>query len=399
MFDFFRRRGRREPEPTPEPEQVEEQPESEGRAEEPDDATATLEPVDEEAAEAVDTLAAEDEEIVVAPDVDIFEGEAGPDQIEQPVEKPSFFQRFNPFRAALSRTRRGFFGNILALFRRRGNLDDDFWDELEELLITADVGAALSDEILLAVKKRVRDERISEPAGVQQVLEDELVEILGEETAPLAKVEPMTTVMVIGVNGVGKTTSIAKLSKLLKDQGERIMLAAADTFRAAAVDQLKVWAERVGVPVISHQEGADPGAVAFDALQAGRARRCSYVIIDTAGRLHTKHNLMEELRKVRRVVQKVDSEAPHEVLLVLDAVTGQNAILQAKTFSEAVGVTGIVVTKLDGTAKGGAVFAIRRELGAPIKFVATGEKLGDLAPFDARAFVRALFESDEDEAE
>ncbi len=323
-------------------------------------------------------------------------GEAVEAPLEQPAEKPSFFARINPFRRPLERTRMGFFARIRDLFRGGMQIDDSLWAELEELLITADVGAALTEEILEGVKARVRDERLREPAQVEQALEDELVAMLGIDPVPLVKVEPMTTIMVIGVNGVGKTTSIAKLSYRLKGEGQRLMLAAADTFRAGAVEQLKVWAERVGVPVISHQEGADPGAVAFDAMQAGTARRCDYVIIDTAGRLHTKHNLMEELRKIKSVVQKVDAEAPHEVLLVLDAVTGQNAILQAKTFAGTIGLTGIIVTKLDGTAKGGAVFAIRRELGAPIKFVATGEKLEDLAPFDARTFVRALFDTDEE---
>jgi fused signal recognition particle receptor len=197
---------------------------------------------------------------------------------------------------------------------------------------------------------------------------------------------------VVGVNGVGKTTSIAKLARFLTNKRHRVLIAAGDTFRAAAVEQLKVWGERLGVPVISHDYSADPGAVVFDAMEAGRARGMDDVIIDTAGRLHTKFNLMEELKKIQRVAQKVDPTAPHEVLLVLDATSGQNALLQARSFREAVGITGVILAKLDGTAKGGVAFAIRRELGVPIKFVGTGEKLENFAPFDADDFVDALFE-------
>jgi len=215
----------------------------------------------------------------------------------------------------------------------------------------------------------------------------------GSEGIGLVEVSPGPRVIeVVGVNGVGKTTSIAKLARFLESNRRRVLIAAGDTFRAAAVEQLKVWGERLNVPVISHDYSADPGAVVYDAIEAGRARRMDDVIVDTAGRLHTKFNLMEELKKIQRVAQKVDPTAPHEVLLVLDATSGQNALLQARAFREAVGVTGVILTKLDGTSKGGVAFSVRRELGVPIKFVGTGEKVEDFAPFDPRSFVEALFE-------
>jgi fused signal recognition particle receptor len=219
-----------------------------------------------------------------------------------------------------------------------------------------------------------------------------LLDLLGgSDTEGLRRHEPMTSIMMVGVNGVGKTTSIAKLTRYLQEQHQSVIIAAGDTFRAAAVEQLSIWGDRLGVPVISQTSSADPGAVVYDAMQAGLARGMNYVIIDTAGRLHTKFNLMEELKKVQRVAQKVDPTAIHEVLLVLDATSGQNALEQTRVFGEAVGVTGVILTKLDGTAKGGVAFAIRRRLNVPIKFVGTGEKVGDFALFDAKEFVGALF--------
>jgi fused signal recognition particle receptor len=252
--------------------------------------------------------------------------------------------------------------------------------------------------VLDDLKRRAQEERMRSPREVQEALEAELVRLLGASQQPLAKAPGLTTVMVVGVNGVGKTTFIAKLAHRLTQSGERVILAAGDTFRAGAVEQLKRWGERIDVPVISHQPGADPGAVVFDAMQSAKTRGCTYCILDTAGRIHTKHNLMEELHKLERVAKKLDPTAPQEILLVLDAVTGQNAIQQAKKFADTVDVTGVVVTKLDGSAKGGALFAVARELGAPIKFVGTGERVDDMQPFDAEAFVRALFERDEAEA-
>ncbi|HWO71969.1 MAG TPA: signal recognition particle-docking protein FtsY [Dehalococcoidia bacterium] len=281
----------------------------------------------------------------------------------------------------------------------RGKIDEDLWLELEEVLLGADVGVRTTEKVLEAVRERVEKERVRDPQAVRELLKAELISIL--ESVPLAGklwgedvVEPPRpgVILVVGVNGTGKTTTIAKLAHLYRKEGENVVVAAGDTFRAAAIQQLTEWAERVGAQVVAHREGADPGAVAFDAIGAAQSRGAAVAIIDTAGRLHTKFNLMEELRKVRRVIQRRDPTAPHEVLLVLDATTGQNALLQAKAFTEAVDVTAIALTKLDGTSKGGIVFAICDELRLPVRFVGTGEGEDDLSPFDADAFVDALFE-------
>ena len=306
---------------------------------------------------------------------------------------PGLFGRLNPFRRPLEKTRTGFFSRVSTLFARSAQIDAAFWDDLEELLVEADLGDTAA-EVLDDLKRRAQEDRMRSPREVEEALQAELVRLLGASNVPLAHEQGLTTVMVVGVNGVGKTTFIAKLAHRLVEQGERVILAAGDTFRAGAVDQLKRWGERIDVPVVSHQPGADPGAVVFDAMESARTRGYTYCIVDTAGRIHTKHNLMEELRKVERVAKKVDATAPQETLLVLDAVTGQNAIQQAKKFADTVDVTGLVVTKLDGSAKGGALFAVARELRAPIKFIGTGEKVDDLQSFDADAFVRALFEDE-----
>lgn len=295
---------------------------------------------------------------------------------------------------AVERTRRGFFGRLGGLFER-ADFSDDLWDELEEVLIGADAGLETTTVIIDAVKKRVKDEGVKQSARVRDFLREELVEILLEPAdAPLAwedaEVPEMTIILVVGVNGAGKTTSIAKLSHALKRDGATVVLGAADTFRAAATDQLKVWGERIGVRVVAHQPGADPGAVVFDTLSAAESSKADFVIVDTAGRLHTKANLMEELKKMHRIIQRNHPDGPHETFLVLDATTGQNGLMQAKTFAEAVGVTGIVLAKLDGTAKGGIAFAIAHELGIPVRFIGTGEKMDDLAPFDAEDFVDSL---------
>ena len=299
---------------------------------------------------------------------------------------------------ALARTRRSWFGRIAGILDR-GSIDEDLWLELEEVLLGADVGVRTSEKILDAVRKRVEDEHVRDAADVRQLLQDELVAIL--EAVPLKGQlwgENVTSpprpgvILVVGVNGTGKTTSIGKLAHLYVKEGESVVLAAGDTFRAAAIEQLTGWANRTGAQIVAHKEGSDPGAVAFDAIGAAQSRGAAAAIIDTAGRLHTKFNLMEELRKVRRVIERRDPTAPHEVLLVLDATTGQNALIQAKAFTEAVDVTAIALTKLDGTSKGGIVFAISDELGLPVRFVGTGEGEDDLNPFDARAFVEALFE-------
>jgi fused signal recognition particle receptor len=295
---------------------------------------------------------------------------------------------------AVERTRRGFFGRLGGLFER-ADFTDDLWDELEEILIGADAGLETTEVVISAVKQRVKDEGVKQSARVRDFLRDELIDVLLEPAdEPLAwlaeDAPPMTIILVVGVNGAGKTTSIAKLSHAFKKDGANVILGAADTFRAAATDQLKVWGERIGVRVIAHKPGADPGAVVFDTLSAGETAKADFVIVDTAGRLHTKSNLMEELKKMHRIIQRNHPDGPHETFLVLDATTGQNGLMQAKTFAAAVGVTGIVLAKLDGTAKGGIAFAIAHELGIPVRFIGTGEKMDDLAPFDAEDFVDSL---------
>ena len=272
------------------------------------------------------------------------------------------------------------------------------WVELEELLISADLGVETTNKLLSKVKQRVKTDRLSDPAQIRESLKDEMVSLL---SIPLSRPssscrsscreEGPHVILVVGVNGSGKTTSIAKLAYSYTSQGKRVILAAADTFRAAAIEQLRHWGEKVSAEVIAHQPGGDPGAVAYDAVQAGYSRHAQAVIIDTAGRLHTKFNLMEELKKIKRVVAKHDASAPHQVLLVMDATTGQNGLAQAKYFTEAVDVTDIFLAKLDGTARGGIVFAICDQLGTPISYIGTGEKLEDVAPFDAEVFVDAIF--------
>ncbi len=272
----------------------------------------------------------------------------------------------------------------------RASVGKEVWDELEELLISADVGVATTEKLINAVRERAAAEKL-DGSHVRSLLQDEMVKIL---TVPSregsANIVPPKVILVVGVNGSGKTTSIAKLAYKLKQEGRSVLLAAADTFRAAAIDQLKKQGERVGVDVIAHQPGADPGAVVYDAVQAAKSRGVDVLIIDTAGRLHTKFNLMEELKKVRRVASRLDPSAPHEVLLVLDATTGQNGLTQARHFTEAVGVTGIFIAKLDGTAKGGIVLAICDELKLPVQLIGVGEGLGDMVTFDAKEFIEAL---------
>ncbi len=295
---------------------------------------------------------------------------------------------------AVERTRRGFFGRLGAIFERP-DFDDAIWDELEEILLGADAGLETTTRILDRVRQRVKKEGVKQSARVRELLREELIATLREPgDSPPAwtrqDIAPPLVILVVGVNGAGKTTTIAKMAHAFKRDGATVILGAADTFRAAATDQLKVWGDRIGVRVVAHQPGADPGAVAFDTLAAAESARADIVIIDTAGRLHTKSNLMEELKKVDRVIKRKDPTAPHETLLVLDATTGQNGLMQARTFTDAVGVTGIVLAKLDGTAKGGIAFAIAHELGIPVRFIGTGERMDDLAPFDPTEFVDSL---------
>jgi fused signal recognition particle receptor len=290
---------------------------------------------------------------------------------------------------ALKPSRDSWFKRAMRLFDRT-TVDETVWTELEELLISADVGFGTTEKLLERVKQRAKEEKFAEGSAVRQALQQEMVKILNIEVPPSAPVSPPRVIMAVGVNGSGKTTSIAKLAYRAKKEGKNVILVAADTFRAAAVDQLKKLAGAVGVDVVAHQPGGDAGAVVYDALEAARSRNADEVIIDTAGRLHTKFNLMEELKKIRRVAAKVDETAPHEVILVLDATTGQNGLTQARYFTEAVGVTDIFLAKLDGTAKGGIVLAICDELKIPIRFVGIGDKMEDITPFDAESFVRAL---------
>jgi fused signal recognition particle receptor len=298
--------------------------------------------------------------------------------------------------AGLTKTRRSFFGRIAGLFQGAGDasdtITDETWEELELLLIQADVGAQTTMDLVDALRQQAADGRARRPQDLEHLLKGRLVELLSEHQRPYLEGERLLhVVLVVGVNGVGKTTSIAKLARYHRDLGQRVCLAAADTFRAAAIDQLKIWGERAGVDVIAHQPNADPGAVVYDAIRASRARGADVLIIDTAGRLHTKYNLMQELAKLRSIARKQVHLAPHETLLVLDATTGQNALSQARTFKEAVEITGVVLAKLDSTAKGGMVFAIAHELALPILFVTTGEGLTEFAKFEPQAFVEGLF--------
>lgn len=294
---------------------------------------------------------------------------------------------------SLEKTRGGFMGRLGAIFQAN-EITPATWEELEETLIMGDVGIETTEALVSRVRERVAKENIKRPDQAQAVLKQEMLAVLGG-AEPMEIDEPrlLTVILVVGVNGSGKTTSIAKLARLYKQHGRKVVLAAADTFRAAAVHQLEIWGERVGVEVISQGQGADPGAVVYDAIRACQeSRSADLLIIDTAGRLHTKFNLMKELEKVRNVAARQVHKAPHETFLVLDATTGQNALSQARHFKEAVAISGVILTKLDGTAKGGMVFAIAKELGLPVRFVGVGERMEDMAPFDARVFVDSLFQ-------
>ena len=293
-------------------------------------------------------------------------------------------------------TRRGVLGRLGGLFGR-GGVDEELWEELEEILILADVGVTTATALIDTVRERADEAGANEPEQVRALLQEAMVELLqrpaerGQLWGGGDSPEAPHVILVVGVNGAGKTTSIAKLAHAYREDRRSVLLGAADTFRAAAIDQLQAWGERLDVPVIASQQGADPGAVAYDTVSAAGARNVDVVIIDTAGRLQNKKNLMDELGKIRRVVAGRREGAPHEVLLVLDATTGQNGLQQARVFSEVTEVTGICLAKLDGTSKGGVVFAIADQIGVPVRFVGTGEKAGDLAPFDARGFVESLF--------
>ena len=299
---------------------------------------------------------------------------------------------FDRLKKGLAKTRETFTNKIEKLIIGYADIDDDLLDELEETLIMSDVGVKTTERLMADVRKGIKKKDINTPEDLKPFLVEKISEILstGSDETRIASAGP-TVLLVIGVNGVGKTTTIGKLAAYYKEQGKSVMLAAADTFRAAAIDQLQIWGDRTGVPVIRHEEGSDPAAVAFDAVKAARARSIDVLIIDTAGRLHTKSNLMEELKKINRVIQREIAEAPHETLLVLDATTGQNAISQADLFQKAAAITGIVLTKLDGTAKGGVIIGLKSELSMPVKWIGVGEGVDDLRPFIAKDFARALF--------
>ena len=296
---------------------------------------------------------------------------------------------------AVERTRTEWFGQVASLFRG-ARLDDGLWEQLEELLIGADVGVGPTMNLLDRLKERVRQERISRSEEALELLKQEILAVLTLDDADrrLDVEGGPLVILTVGVNGAGKTTSVAKLAQVYRDEGKEVLLGAADTFRAAAIDQLQIWGGRVGVDVIAHQPGADPGAVAFDTLEAARARGADVVIIDMAGRLHTKVNLMEELRKVQRVLSRQGAADTQRVLLVIDATTGQNGLIQARAFTEAIECDGVFLAKLDGTAKGGVVVAIADELNLPVLFIGTGEQPEDIAAFDPGHFVDALFGAD-----
>jgi fused signal recognition particle receptor len=305
-------------------------------------------------------------------------------------EEPSLLDRL---KAGIEKTRSGLAERLEDAVGGKKQIDADLLDELEYALITADIGVRTTTEILEQIRLRVDRKLVNDSGELKSLIREHLLEVLQANDRPMAHVDaPPAVVMVVGVNGAGKTTTIGKLANRYRQEGRSVVLAAADTFRAAAIEQLEVWGQRTNTDVIRQQQGSDPSSVVFDALQSAKSRGTDYVIVDTAGRLHTKDNLMAELDKMKRTARKVIPDAPHEVLLVLDATTGQNGLEQARRFTETSGVTGIVLTKLDGTAKGGVVVAITRELGLPIRFVGVGEKVDDLLPFDPETFITSLFQ-------
>ena len=305
---------------------------------------------------------------------------------------------FSKIAAGLRKTKDSFLGRLKRIFNSFTKIDEELFEELEEAMIMSDIGVETSEEICDRLRKKIKERGITDPNEIMELIQEVIGEIMGDDTG-LDLTQSPAVIMVIGVNGAGKTTTIGKLCYQFKNEGKKVLVAAADTFRAAAIDQLEVWTQRAGVEIVKHAEGSDPGAVVYDALEAAKARECDVVIIDTAGRLHNKKNLMDELAKINRIIDNKAGECSREVLLVLDATTGQNAVNQAKLFSETAPITGIVLTKLDGTAKGGIVISIKNELGIPVKLIGVGEQIDDLQPFDSRTFVQALFSDNDFEDE
>lgn len=306
-------------------------------------------------------------------------------------EKKGFFKRLV---SGLTKTRDNIVSGFDSIFSGFSHIDDDFYEELEEILVMGDIGIRSTEEIIENLKQKVKENHIKEPADCRELLINSIKEQMYVGDTAYRFEEEKSVVLVIGVNGVGKTTTIGKLAGKLKNQGKKVILGAADTFRAAAGEQLTEWANRAGVEIVGGQEGSDPGSVVYDAVQAAKARKADVLLCDTAGRLHNKKNLMEELKKINRILEKEYPEAYRETLVVLDATTGQNALVQAKQFSEAAEITGIVLTKMDGTAKGGIAVAIHSELGIPVKYIGVGESIDDLQKFDADQFVDALFQKE-----
>ena len=298
---------------------------------------------------------------------------------------------FDQLKNGLAKTRKGFVEKVEAIFSK-GRIDKETIEELEEALITSDVGIHAAQEIVNFLREKIRKGEIEDTLSAKEALKKEMASLLGSSAPVVLFGERPFVILTVGVNGVGKTTTIGKLASRFASEGHSVLLGASDTFRAAAIEQLEIWAKRAGASIVKHQSGSDPAAVAFDAIESARHKKIDVVIIDTAGRLHTKSPLMEELKKVKRVVQKAMPLAPQEVLLVVDATTGQNALRQAQMFNEAIGITGVALTKLDGTAKGGIVFAIKKELGIPVRLIGVGEGVDDLRDFDPKEFVEALFD-------
>lgn len=342
-----------------------------------------------EVVENIEESTIHDEEVIIN-EVDEDVKEENIEVVEEPQKKVNLFERL---KQGLTKAKQGITDKIDDVLKSYTKVDEELLEELEEILITADVGVNTTMDIIDKLRDKIKENKITEPAGVKAELKNIIEEILTNENSTLNVEKSPTIILMVGVNGVGKTTTIGKLANRYKQEGKKILLAAGDTFRAAAIEQLEVWAGRSNVDIIKHQEGADPGAVVFDAIKAAKARKVDLLICDTAGRLHNKANLMNELGKVFKIVDREFPEANKEVLLVVDATTGQNAVVQAKTFKDVADITGIVLTKLDGTAKGGVVLAVKSEVDVPVKLIGVGEKVEDLQDFDAKAFSEALFGS------